>query len=162
MTGLNLVAMRKMHVLPVLMAAALAATVSAAGSGSRAPDAPGNSGTQAQKPATHRVSQSESYLGVEPLYTTIFDGNHPLGLLMVGIGLDVPDAALRDRVDRDMPQLRDGYVRVLMAFTTTDVRSWRQPDVAAIADRLQGATDRILGKRGARVLLSQVAIRLNR
>jgi len=60
-----------------------------------------------------------------------------------------------------MPQLRDGYVRSLMTFSATHVRSWRQPDVAAIADRLQVVTDRILKRGGARVLLAQVAIRLN-
>jgi len=29
---------------------------------------------------------------VDPLYTTIIDGSRPMGLLMVGIGIDVPDA----------------------------------------------------------------------
>jgi len=115
-----------------------------------------------RKAAVHKITQSESYLMVDPLYTTILDGNRPLGLLMVGIGIDVPDADLRDRVERDMPLLRDGYVRTLMAFSAINVRSWRQPDVAAIADRLQNATDRILRQKGARVLLAQVAIRLNK
>jgi flagellar basal body-associated protein FliL len=114
-----------------------------------------------RKAAVHKITQSESYLMVDPFYTSILDGERPLGLLMVGVGLDVPDADLRDRVTRDMPQLRDGYVRALMAFTATSVRSWRQPDVGAIADRLQGVTDRVLRQKGARVLLAQVAIRLN-
>lgn len=119
-------------------------------------------GKDKKKGAVHKITQSESYLMVDPLYASIMEGNRPLGLLMVGIGIDVPDATLRDRVDRDMPQLRDGYVRALMAFSATNVRSWRQPDVAAIADRLQRVTDRMLGKPGARVLLAQVAIRLNK
>ena len=81
---------------------------------------------------------------------------------MVGIGLDVPDPALRERIERDMPQLRDAYVRNLLAFTGTSVRSYRQPDVEAIADRLQGVTDRVLARKGARILLAQIAIRLNK
>lgn len=115
-----------------------------------------------KKAAVHKITQSESYLGMEPLYTSILDGNRPLGLLMVGIGIDIPDPDLRARVELEMPRLRDGYIRSLMAFTATNVRSWRQPDVDAIADRLQGVTDRVLNKKGARILLAQVAIRLNK
>lgn len=115
-----------------------------------------------KKDAAHKITTSVSYVAVDPFYTTILDGNRPLGLLMIGIGLDIPDAGLRDRVTTDMPQLRDAYVRNLMAFTATAVRSWRQPDVGDLADRLQGVTDRVLKRKGARVLLGQVAIRLSK
>ena len=155
--------MRKTLLLSLLLAAVLAAPALAAepggadaGAKTEKPD------KDKKKPAVHKITQSDSYLMIDPLYTTILDGNHPAGLLMIGIGIDVPDADLRARVERDMPQLRDGYVRSLMAFTAIHVRSWRQPDVAAIADRLQGTTDRILGKPGARILLAQIAIRLNK
>jgi hypothetical protein len=83
-------------------------------------------------------------------------------MLMVGIGLDVPDPALRELADRSMPVLRDAYVRNLMAFTATVVRTDTQPDVGLIADRLQNITDRALGKKGAKILLAQVAIRVSR
>jgi flagellar basal body-associated protein FliL len=81
-------------------------------------------------------------------------------MLMVGIGLDVPNAVLRDEVTRSLPVLRDAYLRNLMAFTASAVRTDAQPDVGAIADRLQGVTDRALKKKGARVLLTQVALRV--
>ena len=155
--------MRKFLLLPVLLAAALAVpgpAAFAAASGATA-DKPDKS-KKDKKEAVHKITQSESYLMVDPLYTSIVDDSHPLGLLMLGIGLDVPDADLRDKIERDMPQLRDAYVRSLMAYTATSVRSWRQPDVAAIADRLQGVTDRVLKQKGARVLLAQVMIRLNK
>jgi hypothetical protein len=42
------------------------------------------------------------------------------------------------------------------------VRSWRQPDVGEIADRLQRVTDRTLKHGGARILLAQVAMRLTK
>lgn len=147
----------------ILAAAAVAvpAPAVAAEHGAKSEKAEGKNKKDDKKPAVHKITQSESYLMVEPLYSSILDGNRPLGLLMVGIGLDVPDKELRDQVERDMPRLRDGYVRSLMAFAATNVRSWRQPDVVAIADRLQGVTDRLLNKKGARVLLAQVAIRLN-
>jgi flagellar basal body-associated protein FliL len=118
--------------------------------------------TTDRKKAVHKITQSESYLMVDPIYTSIMDGDRPLGLLMVGIGLDVPDVGLRNRIDRDMPQLRDAYLRSLIAYTGTSVRTNRQPDVVAIADRLQRVTDRLLARRGAHILLAQVAIRLNK
>jgi len=113
-----------------------------------------------KKPPIHKITQSVSYVMIDPIYATILDGNRPIGLLMVGIGLDVPDADLRARVNRDMPALRDAYVRSLMLFAATSVRSWRQPDVSAVADRLQRVTDRMLNHEGARILLAQVALRL--
>ena len=115
-----------------------------------------------QKKPEHKTSQSKSYLSLEPIYTTIVDDGRAQGMLMVGIGLDVPNDALREVADRSMPVLRDAYVRNLMAFTATAVRTDAQPDVALIADRLQNITDRALGKKGAKVLLAQVAIRVSR
>ena len=116
----------------------------------------------AKKAPEHRVTQSKSYLSLEPIYTTIVDDNRAQGMLMVGVGLDVPDEALREVADRSMPVLRDAYVRNLMAFTATAVRTTDQPDVTLIANRLQAITDRALGKKGARILLAQVAIRVTR
>ena len=61
-----------------------------------------------------------------------------------------------------MPVLRDAYVRSLMAFTANTVRTDAQPDVTLLATRLQAVTDRALGKKGAKILLAQVAIRVSR
>lgn len=124
--------------------------------------APAKEKKDKKKTATHRITQSESYMMIDPFYASIMDGSRPLGLLMVGIGLDIPNAELRDRVDREMPRLRDAYVRSLMAFAATNARTWRQPDVGDMADRLQTVTDRFLAQKGARVLLAQVIIRLNK
>jgi hypothetical protein len=97
---------------------------------------------------------------VDPIYASIVTGDRPVGLLMIGIGIDVPDEKLRAEADHAMPVLRDAYVRNMMAFAATQVRTFRQPDVAVIANRLQGVTDRALGRKGARLLLAQVAMRL--
>jgi flagellar basal body-associated protein FliL len=114
------------------------------------------------KSSEHKLTQSKSYLPLEPIYATIVDDNRAQGMLMVGMGLDVPDDALRDVATRSMPVLRDAYVRSLVAFAATAVRATAQPDVAQIADRLQTITDRALGKKGAKILLAQVAIRVTR
>ncbi|HTT98329.1 MAG TPA: hypothetical protein VMF58_09785 [Rhizomicrobium sp.] len=121
---------------------------------------PARADDDAKKGAEHKVTQSKSYLMVDPIYATIVSGDHPVGMLMIGVGIDIPDEKLRGEAEHSMPVIRDGYVRNLAAFAATQVRVWKQPDVAVIADRLQGVTDRALGRKGARVLLAQVAMRL--
>ncbi len=123
---------------------------------------PAGAASKGKKAAVHKITQSASYLMIDPIYTTIMDGNKIVGLMMVGIGLDVPNADLRAETERTMPVLRDVYVRSLMAFTATSVRPWRQPDVGELADRLQRVTDRTLKRKGARILLAQVAMRLTK
>lgn len=80
--------------------------------------------------------------------------------MLVELGLNVPDAKFRARVAQALPLLRDAYVRSLMVYAATAVRTWRQPSVADIAARLQAITDRLMGRSGARVLMAQTAIRL--
>jgi len=110
----------------------------------------------------HKVTQSESYVAFEPIYATIVDAGKPCGMLMVHFGLDIPSEELRDEANRGLPVLRDAYVRNLLSFTATAVRPWQQPDVDTISERLQRLTDRALKKKGARVLLAQVAMRISR
>lgn len=111
------------------------------------------------KAPEHKITQSESYLMLDPIYTTIVADNRPTGLLMIGMGLDVPDAKLREDVERSLPVLRDAYVRNLLAYTVAAVRIDTQPDVGVIAGRLQAVTDRALKKKGATVLIAQMALR---
>ena len=120
----------------------------------------GEDAPKAQKAPEHKTTQSKSYIMVDPIYATIVADNRPAGMLMVGVGLDIPDEALHDEVNRSMPVLRDAYFRNLMTFTANVVRTDAQPDVGLIADRLQGVTDRALKKKGAKVLLAQIAIRI--
>jgi flagellar basal body-associated protein FliL len=114
------------------------------------------------KKPEHKITQSKSFVMVEPFYTTIYDAARPVGMLMVAVGLDIPDSELRSQAETGMPLLRDYYLRNLSNFSATAVRPWQQPDVNEIALRLQRVTDRALHRRGAKVLLAQVAIRVSR
>jgi flagellar basal body-associated protein FliL len=117
---------------------------------------------KAQKAPEHKTTQSKSYIMVDPIYTTIVADNRAAGMLMVGAGIDVPDDTMREEVIRSLPVLRDAYIRNLMNFTANVVRTDTQPDVGAIADRLQAVTDRALKKKGAKILLAQIAIRVTK
>ena len=138
---------------PLLAAIALlAAAVS--------PAAGAEDGAKKGKAPEHKETQSKSFVDVDPIYTTIVSDNRAAGMLMLRIGLDVPDEELHAQIDHAMPVLRDAYLRNMMTFTANVVRTDAQPDVEMIADRLQGVTDRALKRKGAKVLLSQVAIRV--
>ncbi|HSZ73586.1 MAG TPA: hypothetical protein VK779_02110 [Rhizomicrobium sp.] len=137
--------MRMRHFMPLLLPLAVIAPA-------RADDAP--------QRAEHKITQSVSYMMLEPFYATIIDDGRPSGMLMVAFGLDIPDANLRATTEHAMPVLRDAYVRSLMTFSATAVRVAQQPDVNEICDRLQRVTDRTLKKKGARVLLAQIALRV--
>ena len=138
------------------------AAMLAAGMGSAPPVQAAAAATAAPSaPAQHKTTSSESYVIVDPVYASILDSNKSQGLLLVEFGLDVPDAKLRDTVTRILPMLRDAYVRNMLAYAATSVRTWRQPSVEEIAGRLQKITDYTLGQGGARVLMAQTAIRLN-
>jgi flagellar basal body-associated protein FliL len=141
-----------MRLRPVIFAFA---ALLAAGISARAEDAP-----KAQKAPEHKTTQSKSYIMVDPIYATIVAENRPAGMLMVGVGLDVPNEEMHAEVSRSMPVLRDAYIRNLMTFTANVVRTDAQPDVGIIADRLQAVTDRALKKKGAKILLAQIAIRV--
>jgi flagellar basal body-associated protein FliL len=122
-----------------------------------------NSNSQASEaPAQRKTTQSESYVVIDPMYATILEGSRPRGLLMIEIGLDVPDGALRAQVSHALPTLRDAYVRSLIAYGATAVRVFRQPSVDDIAQRMQVITDRVMGKPGAKVLIAQTAMRVTR
>jgi flagellar basal body-associated protein FliL len=111
------------------------------------------------KAPEHKLTQSESWVEMDDFYTTIVGDNRPAGMLMVRLGLDIPEPGLRENAERAMPVLRDAYLRSLMAYTATNVRLDTQPDITMISDRLQAITDRALKKKGARILLRQVALR---
>ena len=119
-------------------------------------------GADSNAPAQRKTTQSESYIMIEPMYASILDGIKPRGLLLVELGLDVPDAKLRDRVTQNLPALRDAYVRSLLTYAATAVRPWRQPNVEDIANRMQTITNRVVGREGAKVLMAQTAVRLTR
>ena len=115
-----------------------------------------------EAPAQRKTTQSESYVAIDPMYATILEGSRPRGLLMVEFGLDVPDSALRAKVSHALPTLRDAYVRLLIAYGSTAVRAFRQPNVEDIAARMQAVTDRVMGEPGAKVLMAQTAMRVTR
>lgn len=79
------------------------------------------------------------------------------GVMTVETGIDVPDAALRGRATQSAPRLRAAYNGVVQQAAAA-LLPGAPPDVERLARDLQAATDRTLGRAGARVLLGTVMI----
>jgi hypothetical protein len=79
------------------------------------------------------------------------------GVLQVEAGLDVPDGGLRGRAEASQPRLRDAYVRFLLTYANS-MPAGTPPNPEIIGTALQRATDQVLGKPGAKLLLGTILV----
>jgi len=104
---------------------------------------------------------TESYLPMNPFLTSIVQDRRIRGSLTVEIGLDIPDAELREKTKLILPRLQDRYVQTMSLFAATSLRTNRPVDVNRLARALQIVTDKTLESEGAQVLLVNVMVRPN-
>lgn len=79
------------------------------------------------------------------------------GTLSVDMGLYSEDAKLVERIRLYQPRLQDAYVARLQAYAgTLDANDPVNTDFVVI--QLQSATDAILGRKGAKVLLGTILL----
>ena len=105
----------------------------------------------------HGKKAKAPYVDLPTLTATILRSNGAHGTITVDIGLDAPDAALRDRIDLSVPLLRAAYVSVLQPYALSIPRGGA-PNADYISMILQRQTDRVLGRKGARVLLGSILV----
>jgi hypothetical protein len=86
---------------------------------------------------------------------TASDGRH--AVMTVQSGIDVPDPVLHALAAKVQPRLRDAYTQELQAYAGGMVAG-HPPDADYVARRLQLATDHVLGKPGARLLLTGILV----
>ncbi len=98
-----------------------------------------------------------TYTSFDALTATVLRSNGRRGVLTVQGGLDVKDPTLRTRAAASQPLLRDAYIRALSVYAAS-LTPGSPPDVDQIGMRLQRATDAILRRPGARVLLGTVLV----
>ena len=75
--------------------------------------------------------------------------------MTVEAGIDCHDPGVKARADLVIPRLQDAYTRFLTAYAAS-VPNGAPPDPDRIEAELQRATDRVVGRPGARVLLGTV------
>ncbi len=106
-------------------------------------------------PTEKKKGGGDSFIQLPTLTATIVRGNGRRGVLTVDVGLDIPDATLRQRASISIPILRDAFTQSLSIYAPS-VAAGAPPKPDLIADELQRATDRTLGRPGAQVLLGTI------
>jgi hypothetical protein len=99
----------------------------------------------------------ESYIPIQTLtaYTTRPGARR--GVMTVDCGLDIPDAALRERAELVLPRIRAAFVQVVQVYAG-GIPAGAPPNPDFIARNLQRSADQILGRKGARVLIGAVIV----
>ncbi len=77
--------------------------------------------------------------------------------MTVETGVDVPDAALRLRAEQSAPRLREAFNAVVQRNASL-LLPGAPPNIDQLSRELQAATDRVLGRTGAKLLLGTVMI----
>jgi flagellar basal body-associated protein FliL len=129
--------------------------------GSAAPAAASGSANTAaseQAPATRqeRLTSAESFIPMPTLSAGVLQRQASLGTIVVDMGLDIPDAALRRRAQLNGPRIRDALRTALATYSSTYYRDRTAPDPSTLTRLLQQSVDRVLGAEGARVLLVNI------
>lgn len=101
------------------------------------------------------TGSQETYVRLPMVTATILRPDGSRGVLSVETGVDVPDAALRTRAQQSLPRLRAAY-NMAAQRAANGLRGGAAPDVAMLSRDLQAATNSVLGRAGATVLLGTV------
>ena len=132
--------MRRRHLLLALAAAAL-------------PGAAQASPNKAEK----KKGGGASYIQIQTVTATLMRANGRRGVLTVEVGLDVPDGGLRARAEASIPRVRAAFVQVVQTYGA-GLTPNTAPNADFLAGELQRETDRVLGRRGARLLLGTILV----
>lgn len=102
-------------------------------------------------------ASTNTYVRFPTVTATIMRPTGARGVFSVETGVDVADAALRTRAEQSAPRLRAAYAEVCQRAASA-LLPGAPPNIDALSRDLQAATDRILGRAGARLLLGTVMI----
>lgn len=142
-----------MHPTRVILALALLAALASPATASG-----GASGSQQQAPASRqeRLTSAESFVPLPTLAAGVIQRYSTQGTIVVDMGLDIPDGALRTRAQLNGPRLRDALRTALATYATIYYRDRTAPDPTQITRLMQQAVDQTLGASGAQVLLVNI------
>lgn len=98
-----------------------------------------------------------SYIRFPTVTSTVVRRDGRRGVMSVETGIDVADAALRTRANQSAPRLRAAYSEVVQRAAGA-LPPGAPPNIDRLSQQLQAATDAVLGRAGARVLLGTVMV----
>jgi hypothetical protein len=111
----------------------------------------------AQGGAQKKKGGGITYIQFPTLTATVFRPDGHRGVLTVEAGVDVPNSALRARVNLSEPRLRAAYVQRLQAYVWT-LGPGDPPNPDYLSMVLQKETDQVLGQPGAKLLLGAMLV----
>jgi hypothetical protein len=95
------------------------------------------------------------YVELERVAVSVLRPNGRRGVLTVQLGLEAPQADLRERLELYLPRLHSAYVAALQPYAY-GLAPGGLPNADYISYALQRETDRVLGQRGAKVVLGTI------
>lgn len=98
-----------------------------------------------------------SYLRLPTITANVTRPGGRLGVMTVETGVDTPDAALRARVAQSAPRLRAAYAAVVQQSANAMLPG-TAPDIERLVTQLQAATNTVMGRAGARLLIGTVLV----
>jgi len=107
--------------------------------------------------SSDKAAPQPSYLRLPTVTANVRRHGGGRGTMTVETGLDTPDAALRARVAQSQPRLRAAYAAVVQQAANA-LLPGAPPDVERLVAQLQAATDRTVGRPGARLLIGTVMV----
>ena len=111
--------------------------------------------TSARASSGGAAPSADTYIRLPVITASILQANGRRGVLTIETGVDVPDAALRTRAQQSAPRLRAAYNTAAQTFAN-GLRPGMPPDIDRLANALQAATNTVMGRPGARLLLGSV------
>ena len=110
-----------------------------------------------EKKKDEKKASVGTYVELQTLTASIMRPSGRRGVLTVQAGLDVPDPKLRAKTESVVPRLRAAFVQTLQIYASGMTPSL-PPNGDVLAQALQRDADRVLGQKGARVLLGTMLI----
>lgn len=98
-----------------------------------------------------------SYLRLPTITANVIRPGGRRGVMTVETGVDTADAALRARVAQSAPRLRAAYAAVVQQSANA-LLPGTPPDVERLVAQLQAATNTVIGRAGARLLIGTVMV----
>lgn len=93
-----------------------------------------------------------TFIQLNTLTSTVIRPDGRRGVLTVETVIDVPDEKLRAKAEMLVPRLRAAYVQSLQIYAS-GMNPNSAPNADQLAIQLQRETDRVMGQKGARLLL---------
>jgi flagellar basal body-associated protein FliL len=116
-------------------------------------------GTAAFAAAPKKAASDSLFVAQSQISVTMMRSMRPVGMLQADVGILVTNQAQRARAAALTPVLRDTWRRTTQEFANSSVIQGRPPDAVLLGQRLQSATDQIIGPGVARVLFTSLIVR---